>query len=64
MPSQTELIVLSGKFEDVIKNAPKADVNIFGTGNEMYYDLMRNAPKLTNSSCLFIKDSGSEDAFV
>jgi len=64
MPSDTEIKVLSGNFEDAVKSAPRADINIFGTGSEMLYDVMRNTPELTNSSCLFIKDSGSESAFA
>ena len=60
----SEFYVLTGNFEDVIKSAPKADINIFGMAHELSLDFMHNVPKSTKSSCLFIGDSGRESAIV
>ncbi len=64
MPSLTEFHVLLGEFKETMKNAPPADVNIFGLSTVLPFDFMREAPELTKSSCLFIKDSGFENALV
>jgi len=49
---------------DSLQKAPKADINIFGLADTLYFDFLREAPELTNSSCLFIRDSGKESALV
>ncbi len=64
LPSLTEFHVLLGEFKEAVKNAPPADVNIFGLGDMLPFDFMRQAPELTKSSCLFIRDSGFENALV
>lgn len=64
LPSMTEFHVLVGSFQDTIAAAPRADVNIFGIGEEPSFDFMRGATDWTNSSCLFVKDSGMESALV
>lgn len=62
LPSLTEFHVLIGNFKEVIKQAPRADINIFGIGEFLDYKFMREVSELTNSSCLFVKDSGKESA--
>ncbi len=64
LPSLTEFFVLLGEFKETVKNAPPADINIFGLSDVLPFDFMREAPELTKSSCLFIKDSGFENALV
>jgi hypothetical protein len=64
LPSLTEFFVLLGDFKETVKNAPPADINIFGLSDVLPFDFMREAPELTKSSCLFIKDSGFENALV
>ncbi len=64
LPSLTEFHVLLGTFDESVKNAPSADVNIFGLGGTLPFEFMRAAPELTKSSCLFIRDSGFENALV
>ncbi len=64
LPSLTEYVVLQGNFREAIALAPRADVNIFGIGDEPSFDFMRNTSEWTNSSCLFVKDSGQESALV
>jgi hypothetical protein len=64
LPSMTEFHVLIGEFKESVQKAPAADINIFGLGEKLPFDFMRQAPELTKSSCLFIKDSGFESALV
>lgn len=64
LPSLTEFHVLNGTLDQVLTKAPKADINIFGLGDELNFKLMRDIPTNINSSCLFIKDSGKESAVV
>jgi hypothetical protein len=39
-------------------------MNIFGLADELPFAFMREAPELTNTSCLFVKDSGQESALA
>jgi amino acid transporter len=64
LPSQTEFHVLAGKFEEALRKAPRSDINIFGIGEKFEFNFMRNITELSNSSCLFVKDSGSESAIA
>ena len=65
LPWQTEFHVLTGGFKDSFRVAPRADINVFGLGDESIpFDLIRELPALTASSCLFVKDSGQESALV
>jgi len=57
---QTLTEVHIGSFRDVIKRAPSADLNIFGMEGNLQYKFVRDMTSHTNSSCLFVKDSGHE----
>lgn len=64
LPSLTEFKVIKGSFNEALGSAPRADINIFGLGDQLNFDIMRNTPDIINSSCLFVKDSGQESALV
>jgi hypothetical protein len=64
LPSETEYHVLVGDFQNNLISALSADINIFGLADELPFAFMRNAPELSKSSCLFIKDSGQESALA
>jgi solute carrier family 12 sodium/potassium/chloride transporter 2 len=64
LPSLTEFHVLHGSFKDALFKAPRADVNIFGLSDELNFNFMRETPELIKSSCLFVKDSGQENALA
>ena len=64
LPSLTEFHVLEGSFQDALPAAPRADINIFGIGDPPNFGFMRGAVDWTNSSCLFVRDSGQESALV
>ncbi len=64
LPSTTEFYVLIGNFKESMLNAPAADLNIFGIPGDPDFRFMRKAPEEINTSCLFVKDSGSENALI
>ncbi|MEX0287614.1 MAG: amino acid permease [Flavobacteriaceae bacterium] len=57
---ETLIEVHIGNFNDVIANAPAADLNIFGMDEDLKYDFVTKMSAKTRSSCLFVKDSGHE----
>lgn len=64
LPSMTYFHVLIGKFDENLEEAPRADINIFGLRDSVPFEFVRHATEKTQSSCLFVKDSGFESAFV
>jgi len=64
LPSLSEFNVLVGNFKEVILDAPRTDINIFGMTDNPNFNYMREITELTKSSCLFVKDSGHESAIV
>jgi hypothetical protein len=57
----TNTIALGGKLEDLILTSPFADLNIFAIENEINLPFYRKMTNITNTSCLFIQDSGHEN---
>jgi solute carrier family 12 (sodium/potassium/chloride transporter), member 2 len=57
----TDILVLKGEFEEVVKQGPNADINIFPTPLNINMDYCSNMINITNSSVLFIQDSGHEN---
>jgi amino acid transporter len=57
---QTLLEIHVGNFNDYISNAPAADLNIFGLDEDLKFEFVQRMTLKTNSSCLFVKDSGHE----
>jgi hypothetical protein len=64
LPSLTEFHVLTGGFKEVISSAPKGDISIFGLSDDLQFKFMRDVTESTNSSCLFVRDSGKESAIA
>jgi hypothetical protein len=64
LPSLTEFHVLTGGFKEAISSAPKGDVSIFGLADDLQFSFMRDVTESTNSTCLFVRDSGKESAIV
>ena len=64
LPVTTEFHVIIAPFPDSLKIAPRADINILGLGEKLSFDAIRQAPDFTNSTCLFVKDSGFESALI
>lgn len=57
---QTLTEVHVGNFKNVVADAPSSDLNIFGMDENLRFEFVNEMTHLTNSSCLFVKDSGHE----
>ncbi|WP_297766104.1 amino acid permease [uncultured Muriicola sp.] len=57
---ETMTEVYIGTFKQVVDNAPSADLNIFGMEENLSFHFVKEMIFKTNSSCLFVKDSGHE----
>ncbi|MDM8531009.1 amino acid permease [Anaerolineales bacterium HSG25] len=65
LPSTTKFHVLLGSFSEALKTAPRADLNIFGLSlGKVPLNFVRQSSETLKSSCLFVKDSGQENALV
>ena len=60
----TQMCVLTGKFHEVITNAPAADINIFGMASVIDIAWMRWTSNTICTSCIFLRDSEQENAAV
>ncbi len=49
-----------GNFNTIVQNAPSADLNIFGMDADLKFEFVEDISAKTQSSCLFVKDSGHE----
>jgi solute carrier family 12 sodium/potassium/chloride transporter 2 len=64
MPANTQPIVATGSLNDFLEHAPEADVNIFGLQEEINMAFMDRMMTQTESSCIFVRDSGYESALI
>ncbi|UCG27347.1 MAG: hypothetical protein JSV24_10265 [Bacteroidales bacterium] len=64
LPSLTEFLVLTGDFEDNLIKAPRSDINIFGMPEDPDFNFMRESAERIKSSCIYVKDSGTESALI
>jgi flagellar basal body rod protein FlgC len=58
---KTETLVQIDKFDEFILKAPDADLNIFGLVDEPNFEFMEEMVDKTQTTCLFIRDSGMEN---
>lgn len=61
---ETEVLVHHGAFNDYLPEAPLADLNIFGLVSDPNFAFIRRMVSETNSTCLFVRDSGQESALA
>lgn len=64
LPSTTRSRVLEGAFLEQLKEAPKADVNVFGVSSNIDFKRLKIIQKQTKGICLFLMDSGHESAIA
>ena len=64
IPKRYEIVVEKASFKDYIEKAPSADLNIFGIGESIAKPFMQDMLSQTDSTCLFVKDSGCESILV
>ena len=61
---KTEIAVYINNFNELIKKAPNADLNIFGLVPNPDFEFMEKMVDETQTTCLFIRDSGLENIFA
>jgi solute carrier family 12 sodium/potassium/chloride transporter 2 len=61
---KTEMAVFTDNYNELIKKAPSADLNIFGLGTNPDFEFMERMVGETQTTCLFIRDSGLENIFA
>ncbi|MCO5192899.1 MAG: amino acid permease [Anaerolineae bacterium] len=64
MPKGTQIVVGVGDFDRFLDSAPDADLNMFGLQMHVNVALMRHLLAATGTTCVFIRDSGTESALV
>lgn len=64
LPLDVEIEILVGDFMDLLKKAPKADINIFGMQEKPDINIIRKVSAATGTSVLFLRDSGNESALA
>jgi amino acid transporter len=61
---EIEIHVAAEPFERSLQEAPHADINVFGLREDPDFEELRRMSDQTESSCLFVRDSGHESAFA
>ena len=64
LPTNTQIFLYHGDFHEHLSTAPRADLNIFGLSHNIGVDKLREIASKTDSSCLFVLDSGDESALA
>ncbi|MGI8544490.1 MAG: amino acid permease, partial [Aridibacter sp.] len=50
--------------DECIKRTPQADLNVFGLPDNLDFEFMRQMVEKTYSTCIFVRDSGDENALA
>ncbi len=61
---EAEAVVGPDSFTEFLPDAPQADLNIFGLQPKPDFDTVRDLVDKTNSTCMFVRDSGRESALA
>jgi amino acid transporter len=61
---EAERLVVADSFHSYLPMAPHADLNVFGLLEDPQFEFMRSVSDQTESSCLFVQDSGNESVFA
>lgn len=64
MPKGYKIIVEHSAFDKCLETAPHADLNIFGLAKKVDKEMMENLVQQTDSTCMFVLDSGFESVLV
>ncbi len=64
IPPRARVHVVPGSFWDVLSRADQADLEVFGLPHERPLQFMASMVERTRASCLFLADSGEEDALA
>jgi len=61
---RVNVIIRTGALTEQVARVPTADLDIFGISGEPDFGFARHVLTTTASSCLFVRDSGEENALA
>jgi hypothetical protein len=64
MPRGTQPLVFVGGLDELVRQAPEADLNIFGLQRQINLAFMQRMIGQVDTACIFVRDSGRESALV
>ena len=64
LPGDTETLVYDLPFREALTLAPAADLSVFGLSHNSDLSFSQEIIKLSNGSCIFVRDSGEESALA
>ncbi|MCB0293137.1 MAG: hypothetical protein KDH97_22980, partial [Calditrichaeota bacterium] len=64
MPNRYEIVVEKAELWEFAERAPHADLNILGLADVVDKTFIENMVVQTESSCMFVRDSGHESVLV
>jgi solute carrier family 12 (potassium/chloride transporters), member 9 len=64
LPNHTQRHVYQGTLLERVREAPQADLNIFGLAQQVDKAFLETLVRRSGSSCLFVRDSGRESALA
>src|SRR5690606_15631587 len=64
LPRTTQSVVMHGTLREKLREAPDADLSVFGLAVEVDRGFLEFLVRDSKSSCLFVRDSGRESALA
>ncbi len=64
LPRTTRMTLMTGSFDQAIASAPRADINLLGLPNEAELQFISRVVDQSRGTCIFVRDSGQENAFI
>jgi hypothetical protein len=64
LPDDTEVLVYQIPFAEALRQAPTADLSIFGLSRKSNMAFSQRIIEIANGSCIFVRDSGEESALA
>ena len=64
LPAKTQVNIVKSAFRDALSQLPSGDINFFGLPQEFDPAFLHEVLEIVDSSCLFVRDSGDENALA
>jgi solute carrier family 12 (sodium/potassium/chloride transporter), member 2 len=64
LPGPPQHHIIEDRFPDAVADAPEANIHVFPMSSHVDFDRVRRIHDLAGTTCLFVRDSGAENAFA
>lgn len=64
IPGDSDVYVVNQDFLSYVREAPRADLNVFGLPSDPDFDFVRRMVEEARAACVFVRDSGQESALA